>query len=156
MIDVLLVHASPFDHDPAFPLEPGPLVPIDVQAFATTFARPSFVELVGDQLGPVAGLHATIDAGHLTIVENSDPRGFENDSGNALNDAGGAHADNAAGFDAADPAEVIATTGAHSGAIDPNRAEYDANPPVTIPTPDPGAPPRRLDDGDQGRNEQPT
>jgi hypothetical protein len=150
MIDVVLVQRSLFDTDPAFPLEDGPIAPVDPATFVVTMPRPALVDLVGGASGELAGHHAAIDTAQQAIVATSDPAAFRAASG-AIDEGAGAHAAHGGAFDQADPVSVIQTTGGKGAEAGARRSDYNETPPPEQPVHDPGPPPRGGDGDDRGR-----
>jgi len=136
--EVTDVTASALGSDPAFPLDPGPLSPIDPTTFITPMPRPDLSSMVGDAFQPLGALHAVIDTAHTTIAENSASTRIDAASAQYLDPAGAAHAASSSAFDAIDPSDLTGATQAQHDTIDGNQAPFNEDQPPD--TPEPGLP----------------
>lgn len=138
MAGIFLVRRSSFDTDPAFPLEDGPLTPLDPETLGVQVPPADFTALVGDAFGPLELQHARLDAGHQTLTEHSQPTRIEAADAQLLSPAGDRHAAIVATVDQADPSDVVALTGAYQSSIASQSGVYDGDPPHPSPVPEPG------------------
>lgn len=116
----------------SFPLEPGPLEPIDVETVLPPPLEPVFAALVAGYLGDVQRAAGAIGvaAGDIVAAGNGeDVDGFYGESAGAGEYALEGHL---RGFVDLDPSDVIRNTGGLTGVIDDARDDYP-DPETTAP-----------------------
>jgi hypothetical protein len=124
-----------------FPLEPGPLVPLDEDVTFPPFVGESFESIVSRHLDEFGDSDGMLFRAGQTIVES--------DGGGALDDAyertivpaREAHAGFETRLDGLDIVDEIGNAEDHGHIITATSGDYDDEPPADLPEPDPGDPP---------------
>jgi hypothetical protein len=142
---------TPGTGDDPFPLEIGPLTPVDETVNYFGFGTaPTMVSIVSDQLSALDGSEGQLDGVQLN-VEQFDPAGAGAalDDG-ALEDATNAHEDASTIADGQSFADVTDATSGQRGGVNDTRTGYDDPPPPDADVPDPGDPPAKTGGGGDG------
>lgn len=131
------------DGDGPFPLEPGPLTPLDGGDEPPAVDPATFAGLLGGAFESLGASAATIDAAHSALAETADAAQLADGGGGELEDADGALAEQTrdrGAFGLGD--EIEALTAIDTGAAGVE-LEYDAAPtrPTLPPDPTPTKPP---------------
>jgi hypothetical protein len=134
--------------DPVFVLEPGPLTPIDPQAWPEPTPAPIFAPIVAAALRELGGSDTVLSTAHSTLTEAADPAALEAVFANTVPGADAELSGQLNALHYATPDDVLATTQSHDGAIDKNEAVFDEQPPPDLaPGPElPPAPPIDIPD----------
>jgi hypothetical protein len=124
-----VITAGPSVDDP-FPLEPGPLTPIDLETVPPAPAPgPSFETLVGGELATLAGADAALGAARSVLVEGAAAADLVAADGAQLDDAGATIDEIGRTRSAEALATIIGSTDGLGTAIDVTDNEYDQAPP---------------------------
>ena len=137
---VIFVDETGGGGDDAFPLEAGPLVPIDESRWPAPTPAPGFAPIVAAALGDLAGGDPTLTSASGTLSEAASPAALEAAFAGTIAPAEAQLPGQLAALDATVPADVLATTQSHGPAIDANEAVFDEQPPGDLP-PGPDLPP---------------
>jgi hypothetical protein len=127
--------------DAQFPLEPGPLTPIDATQFPPPQAGQVFEPIVAAYLDELAHAGDTLDGARLGILEHSSPAPLQHVFGETIDPADAALSAELAALHLSVPDTELATTTGSSGTIAQNQADYTEPPPADLPPYDPGQPP---------------
>lgn len=123
--------------DPFFPLEPGPLRPIDYGVFPPPTPRDEFGPLVADAIARLGASDARLGDNEDQIAGRTSPWPLRDAFDRTVGPAERALSDELGALDASVPEDVLDLTGHHVDAVDANDREYDDPPPDPI-DPDPG------------------
>lgn len=127
--------------DPLFPLEPGPLTPIDEAQWPRPTPDLVFLPLVAGALAELAGDGPLLDTAQLRISEHASPAALEAVFGATIGPAAGGLDEQLRLMYLATPDDVLQTTQSHGGAIDANTHTYDEPVAPDVPIDNPGLPP---------------
>lgn len=139
---------DPGGPDDPFALEDGPLAYLDENLQVFSGSGRSNVDVVAEQLAPLAGADGVLDGAGQAIVTFDGAAQVDGAYNALVAPAREVHAGVVDTFDQADPSSVIDATNSHDGEIDSARGDYVEDPPPPTDEPDPGAPPK--DGGDGG------
>ena len=139
------------DPDP-FPLEPGPLDPLDEEA--PIFPTPrtgEFTSLVAEELAGFGASDQQLELAGVAVAEFGGATALEASSAQLLGPAAEHHAAMRVALDLDDPAEELEAAGLTRGTIEAAVNEYADDPPPDIAEPEPGVTPPDEDDHGEGR-----
>jgi hypothetical protein len=134
--------------DDLFPLEEGPLVPLDAETPGPVAPVDSFAALVGAALGSLGPEDGVIAGAHQVLAEASSSDALLGSYSATVGAAEGALADELAAAGTIDTAGLIEASAAISDALEATDAEYD------VPPPRPALPP--LQSHERPEDEEPT
>lgn len=135
-----------------FPLEEGPLVPLDELAPLPPIAGGSFVSLVADELEAFGDSDGQLARAGQDAIEGAARVTIEPAYDRLVAPAHERHAALRRALDRDDPADELEAAGLTRGVIDAAVSEYDEDPPDELAEPDPRDPPRE-DEGPPGRED---
>lgn len=124
-----------------FALEPGPVDPLDEEAFPPPTPREIFGPLVDDAVAQLGDTDGVLLVASNTVAEESSPDPVANAYAEHIDGAWAAIGEHEQRLNDADPSTLIDTTNSHDSVIAVNDANYDQPPPDSVAEPDPGQPP---------------
>ena len=130
-----------------WPLEDGPLRPLDDDAAAPPATAETFEALVAGELEAFGASDAVLDAAAVAVTELGAVVGVDDGSGAEFDGALEHHAAMRQALEVDDPAPELEAAGLTRGTIDAALTDYDEPVPPDIPEPVPGEPPVGEDDG---------
>lgn len=140
--------------DTVFPLEPGPLEPIDPGPELSGFNSGTFEALVGGELDSLGGADGVLDNAAQRVTEGIEAGALIDGASTELDDVEQVAAEISHARSAEELADVIGQVDGIGGAIDATEADYD-EPPPQPPVPQepdlPGYPGEDGTDGEPGR-----
>lgn len=145
-----VTHDTGGEPDP-FPLEPGPLSPLDELAPLPPIAGGSFVSLVAEELEGFGDSDGQLARAGQDAIEGAARVTIEPAFDRLVAPAHERHAALRRALDLDDPADELEAAGLTRGVIDAAVSEYDEDPPDELAEPDPREPPRDDEDGPPGR-----
>lgn len=132
-----------------FPLEAGPLVPLDEQATTGPLIEWDLEQRWGGEMGALDGTDGVLAAAATTAAEFTGAADLENSYAREIDPAADAHATIRSALDGDDPADELGAIDDHSNIIAATTPDYEEPPPPDIAEPDPGnPPPSKGGDGD--------
>jgi hypothetical protein len=126
--------------DEPWPLEPGPLTPIDVAAITPAPSDDStFETLVSGAIGEIDGSDRTLDQARSTLADGATAGGLGDDGGHELDDVAEATAEIERARSADAIGDILGQSDGMSAAIETTDAAHDDPPPdpQLPPPPDP-------------------
>jgi hypothetical protein len=137
-IDVTNEKGGPVD---AFPLEPGPLVPLDEAIVIFGDGGTDFAGLVGGHLADFGGSEGLLDRAAHDVTETPIDVSIAAGYAQTIDPAGEQNAAIRAALNADNPVDVLERAEAHNGVVDSESGKYDEEAPPDIEAPYPGEPP---------------
>ncbi len=120
--------------DAVFPLEPGPLSPVDLDAIPRPAPPDTFGPLTAQALGNVGASDALIGGAQARIADAASSRALESVFADTIGPADGAVSEELGALYASVPDDVLARSHEHGGAIEANIGEYSEPAPPPIST----------------------
>lgn len=137
-IDVTNEKGGPVD---AFPLEPGPLEPLDEAMAIFPATGSDFAGLVGRHLEDFGGSEGLLDRAARDVVETPIDVFVAEGYARTVDPAAEHHAAIRAALDADNPIDVLERAESHDGIVNEQSGHYDEEPPPDVEAPYPGEPP---------------
>jgi hypothetical protein len=137
-----------------FPLEEGPLVPLDEDTIGIPPSGETFVSLVAEELSALGATDDHLALAAAAVAEFDGGADLENASTELLDPAIEHHDAMRNALDTDDPADELEAAGLSRDQIDGELQRFDEPVPPDIPEPDPGGVPRG-DDDDTSRTRPP-
>lgn len=138
-----------------FPLEPGPLDPLDEDLLIVPPRSTEFTTLVAEELDAFGASDQQLQLAGVAVAEFAGADELEAASEELLGPADEHHAAMRAALDLDDPAEELEAAGLTRNTIDAAVTEYDSEEAPDIAEDDPGDPPRDDDDKGDGKGKEP-
>ena len=135
-----------------FPLEPGPLVPLEDDPFPPAAAAGAFEAILGDALDTLGASDGVLHGAAQAVATFAGAQQLADSYARMVEPATDAHAATRRSFDADDPAALIDRSNDQGATIDDQSGRYNEEAPADLPADDPGDPPRD-DDGGRPDNE---
>ena len=136
----LIDPSAPGDADP-FPLEDGPLVPLDETLVLPAPAPTEFTDLVAGQLAEFGASDDQLEHAGAAVVEFGDGTALGDAFDGVVEPAATHHQAFRTALDGDDIADEIAITEAQGGDVQTQKTALDEDAPPDLQEPDPGAPP---------------
>jgi len=145
-----MIEPGPGGGDEVFPLEPGPLTPIDPGPDVVVGNAGTFEALVGGALESLVGAEGVLDSAAHRVTEGIAAGALIDGASTELDDVEQVAWEIGVARSAEELADVIGQVDELGGAIDATDADYDEPPPQPALPSEPGIPAYPGDDGTDG------